>query len=107
AETTAKTAEPTPKPQEPIATTAKTQEPTPQAKADEANINPKSNYKKHERPIELDFKEAIDKGFNVDINALKHFYKNSGNSPLNYMREYMAELDQIEKKLLVMKPKIG
>ncbi|WP_096026855.1 LPD23 domain-containing protein [Campylobacter lanienae] len=107
AETTAKTAEPTPKPQEPqaksepLATTAKeTQEPTPQAKADEANINPKSNYKKHERPIELDFQEAIDKGFNVDINALKHFYKNSGNSPLNYMREYMAELDQIEKKAL-------
>ncbi|TWO29235.1 hypothetical protein XK09_04560 [Campylobacter lanienae] len=101
AETTAKTAEPTPKPQEPMATTAKeTQEPTPQAKADEANINPKSNYKKHEKPIELDFKEAIDKGFNVDINALKHFYKNSGNSPLNYMREYMAELDQIEKKAL-------
>ncbi|WP_455737860.1 PBECR3 domain-containing polyvalent protein, partial [Campylobacter lanienae] len=32
----------------------KSQEPTPQAKADEANINPKSNYKKHERPIELD-----------------------------------------------------
>ncbi|WP_336540096.1 LPD23 domain-containing protein, partial [Campylobacter lanienae] len=101
------TAEPTPKPQEPqaksepLATTAKeTQEPTPQAKADEVDINPKSNYKKHERPIELDFKEAIDKGFNVDINALKHFYKNSGNSPLNYMREYMAELDQIEKKAL-------
>ncbi len=107
AETTAKTAEPTPKPQEPqaksepLATTAKeTQEPTPQAKADEADINPKSNYKKHERPIELDFKEAIDKGFNVDINALKHFYKNGGGSPLNYMREYMAELDQIEKKAL-------
>ncbi|WP_141080617.1 hypothetical protein [Campylobacter lanienae] len=101
AETTAKTAEPqTTKAKEPMATTAKPQEPTPQAKADEANINPKSNYKKHERPIELDFKEAIDKGFNVDINALKHFYKNSGNSPLNYMREYMAELDQIEKKAL-------
>ncbi|WP_086270060.1 DUF3519 domain-containing protein [Campylobacter devanensis] len=78
----------------------KSQEPTPQAKADEVDINPKSNYKKHERPIELDFQEAIDKGFNVDINALKHFYKNSGNSPLNYMREYMAELDQIEKKAL-------
>ncbi|TWO17369.1 hypothetical protein ZA02_01570 [Campylobacter lanienae] len=94
------------KPQEPqakselMATTAKPQEPTPQAKADEADINPKSNYKKHERPIELDFKEAIDKGFNVDINALKHFYKNGGGSPLNYMREYMAELDQIEKKAL-------
>ncbi|WP_201790243.1 hypothetical protein, partial [Campylobacter lanienae] len=44
------------KAKEPMATTAKeTQEPTPQAKADEANINPKSNYKKHERPIELNF----------------------------------------------------